>query len=224
MSLPLADQAVHAGRPIRRRGRLASAGRSLALSVALAACGGAAPDAPGNPGTGGPVGPGGPTLRPVDGSLAALLPTQVGGETLTVESGDGTAGLALLPAADLASITEQLDGLNLTPERLSFAVAGDMATANDESGLALAAVRVPGVLYTPGSGPQLELVKSLLGSSGPARPARATFDGKSTTTIRQASDDGDVTTYIYSPTEVIFIARGTRELVEQAFDLIPARP
>ena len=200
--------------PMRRAGAL------LAVCVVLAGCGAAAPNDPGG-GTGNPA----PTQRPPStGTLADVLPTEVGGQTLTVQSATGADGLALLPQADVAAITDQLDSLDLTPDRLSLAVAGDPAAANDEEGLAIIAVRVPGVLFTPSSGPQVTFVKNLLGVTGTARTARATLAGKTTTTFRQTTDDVAVTTYIYGPTEVIFIGRGPEALVEEAFSKVPERP
>ena len=199
---------------IRRGGAL------LAVCVLLAGCGGTPPNNPGTA-TGNPV----PTQRPAgSGTLADALPTEVGGQTLNVQAASGADGLALLPQADVAAITDQLDGLNLAPERLSFAVAGDPATANDEEGLAIIAVRVPGVLFTPSSGPLVTLAKNLLGVTGTARTARATLAGKTTTIFRQTTDDVAVTTYIYGPTEVIFIARGPEALVEEALSKVPDRP
>ncbi|CAN5774188.1 hypothetical protein BH24CHL6_BH24CHL6_08640 [soil metagenome] len=196
---------------------------TLALTLVLAACGGAAPA--GNPdgGTGGvPDAPAAPAPRPATGSLADLLPLEIDGQPLEHQAGTGQAGLELLDNADVDDVTEQLERLRVPVDQLSVAEAGDIDAATDEAGIGIVAVRVPGVLFTPSSGPQTRFVSSLLGIQANARVGYATLANRTTTTILDPA--GSTKTYVYGPTEVIFIVRGPENLVEEAFSKLSLRP
>ena len=213
---------VRSGRPdVARKPHVARHAALLAGALFLAACGGAPGAA--NP-TGGTNGaPNAPTLRPVTGSLADLLPLDVGGQSLTHQAGTGQEAIALLPNADVEDLTEQLERLRLSVDQLSLAEAGDIEAATDEEGLGILAVRVPGVLFTPGSGPQTRFVSSLLGIAPNARTGYSTLANRTTTTILDPTG-GSTRTYVYGPTEVIFIVRGPEDLVEEAFSKLALRP
>jgi hypothetical protein len=220
--IPSVPSPVTPHRPSRNR---LTGGLTMGLALVLVACGGGAPPA-GNPpgGTGAvPNAPNAqPTPRPATGSLADLLPNELGGQSLELKSGTGQAGLDLLTNADVASVTQQVEKLRLTVDQLIVAEAGDIDSATDAEGIGIVAVRVPGVLFTPSSGPQTRFVSSLMGIPANARTGYATLANRTTTTILDPA--GLTKTYVYGPTEVIFIVRGPENLAEEAFSKISLRP
>lgn len=216
------------GYPLTRSG-VVTGSLTLALTLVLAACGGAAPAGSPDRGTSGapnapnaPDAPAAPAPRPVTGTLADLLPLEIDGQPLEHQAGTGQAGLDLLANADVDDITEQLERLRVPVDQLSVAEAGDIDTATDEDGIGIVAVEVPGVLFTPSSGPQTRFVSSLLGIEGNARVGYATLANRTTSTILDPA--GTTKTYVYGRNDVIFIVRGPEDLVEEAFGTLAVRP
>lgn len=176
----------------------------VALSLILAACGGAPPAAS-------------PTTNPQGGgSLGARMPAQLGGQPMTYVEANGEQAATLLQTADSALLAEAVDDVRKPAAALNVAVG-------IHPSVTVGALSVEGIHWTPGSNLLARLVTSLVGPTGNMRVTSDTIAGKRLLHIRDR-DNPDYEAFAYISgqvtTDIAYFARGDLELVEEFFTAI----
>jgi hypothetical protein len=200
----------------------------VAAAVFVAACGGSGPTTA--PATGAPATPAAATVAPAtqapvdsggafpsfalpsfvgDQELEDMMPTSIGGVTLTVLSMTGTEFLGSPATEDFDQLLTQL---GKTPADMSVAFAG-------AGTISIVAFRIKGV-------PASQIYDSFLQiaqQSGEGTITDATFSGKSVKKMVPA-DVEEGTSYVYAVNDVVFVVGGdgvTDAQLTEAFSQLP---
>jgi hypothetical protein len=181
------------------------------VSALLVACGGAPPS-----GTGGPGGPANPTPVPPGAPLSARMPAELGGQPMTYVDASGDQATTALQTVDVALLTAAVDDAGKPMSALKV-------SAGAHASVAVGALSIEGIHWTPGSTLLARTVTALLGPTGRMRVTSETIAGKRLLKITDFEDD-TYTAYVYisgqRDTDIAYFARGDAALVEEFFSKI----